>query len=206
MAGDEHQPQHVVAAGRRPVVRVEVASGSCVLLAREASGAADVVDRAALGDRGQPGAGVVRYAGRRPLFQGRDQRVLGQFLGQADVAHHPQEPGDDARGLLLPDGGDRARDTARSVDAGQCRGSSGRRPRETSLSPSPTILRKRRPSSIASSLERTSTSANPPTASLASVNGPSVTVISSPCEVSLKPVPSRPPVGEQRRPPRSSPR
>jgi hypothetical protein len=47
---------------------------------------------------------------------------------------------------------------------------------------------------MASARDRTSTSAKPATASLASVNGPSVTVISSPTEVTRTPPASRPPV------------
>ena len=44
----------------------------------------------------------------RPLLQRGDQRVLGEVLGQADVAHEPREPGDEPRRLDPPDRVDRA--------------------------------------------------------------------------------------------------
>src|SRR6185503_14651999 len=101
-----------------------------------------------------------------------DQRVLSEFLGEPDVVHEPGQPADDPRRLQFPDGVDRAADIGHR-----------NQPPKTCwivLSPSPTILRKRRPSSIASSLVPTSIRAKPAAASLASANGPSVTVISSP--------------------------
>ena len=48
----------------------------------------------------------------RPLLERGDQRVLGQLLGQADVAHDPRQPGDEPRRLDPPDRLDRAVDIA----------------------------------------------------------------------------------------------
>src|SRR5882757_4844964 len=56
----------------------------------------------------QPGAGVVRDAGCGPALQRCDQRVLREFLGKTDVAHHPRETGDEPRLLYPPDRVDRA--------------------------------------------------------------------------------------------------
>ena len=58
---------------------------------------AEQVDRPALGDGHQPGTGVARHPGLRPLLECGDYGVLGQFLGQADVTGVPGEPGDEPR-------------------------------------------------------------------------------------------------------------
>jgi hypothetical protein len=105
MAGDEHQPQHVVRLGLPLLVQFP---GELLLLALAQLGPADVVDGPALGDRHEPRAGVVRHARRRPLLQRGHERVLGQLLGEADVVHHPSQPGDDPRRLQPPDGVDGA--------------------------------------------------------------------------------------------------
>ncbi len=47
-------------------------------------------------------AGMGRYAGGRPLLERGDQRLLGDLLGQTDVAGDPGEPGDEAAGLDAP--------------------------------------------------------------------------------------------------------
>ena len=39
----------------------------------------------------------------RPLLQRGDERVLRELLGEPDVAHHPRQAGDQARGLDPPD-------------------------------------------------------------------------------------------------------
>ena len=56
----------------------------------------------------QPRAGIVGHARLRPLLERGDQRVLRQLLGEADVAHHAREPGDQLGRLDAPDRVDRA--------------------------------------------------------------------------------------------------
>ena len=51
------------------------------------------------GFRGTPGL--------RPLFERRDERVLREILGEADVADDAYEAGDEPRRLDPPDGVDR---------------------------------------------------------------------------------------------------
>ena len=77
-------------------------------LALEGGLAAHQVDRAAPADGHEPGARIVRNARLRPLLERRDERVLCQVLGQADVADDPRQAGDEARRLDPPDGLDRA--------------------------------------------------------------------------------------------------
>ncbi len=59
------------------------------------------IDGAMLGGGHQPGARLVRDARLRPLLERGDERVLRQLLGEADVAHHARETGDEL-GLLDP--------------------------------------------------------------------------------------------------------
>ena len=66
--------------------------------------APDQVDGAVPGGGHEPGARVVGHTVPRPLLQGGDQRVLGEFLGDADVADDAGDGGDDARGLDAVDG------------------------------------------------------------------------------------------------------
>jgi len=61
------------------------------------------VDGPVLRGRHQPRAGIIGHAGVRPLFKGDDQRVLREFLGQADVADKPGEPRDQPGRLDPPD-------------------------------------------------------------------------------------------------------
>jgi hypothetical protein len=108
MAGDEHQAQEVVAhvlVDRGLQVRhgqflpdLHLAA-HLLQLAVAAPVAAQDVDGAALRGGHQPGARVLRDARRRPLLDGGDQRVLRQLLGDADVAHHPRQAGDEPRRL-----------------------------------------------------------------------------------------------------------
>jgi hypothetical protein len=117
MAGDEHQAQEIVAdriVDRRlelfddaVLLGVEIA-GDLLMLHLEALGAAEVVDRAVLGGRHQPGARVVRDTRHRPLLEGDQQSVLRQLLGEADVAHDARQTGDQTRRFDAPDGVDRA--------------------------------------------------------------------------------------------------
>jgi hypothetical protein len=70
--------------------------------------AAQAVDGAVLRRRHEPRAGVVGHARLGPLLERRHERVLRELLGEADVAHHAREAGDDPRRLDPPDGVDRA--------------------------------------------------------------------------------------------------
>ena len=51
----------------------------------------------------QPGAWIFRDARLRPLLQRGYQRVLGEVLGNAEVAHHPHQAGDEPGRLDSPD-------------------------------------------------------------------------------------------------------
>ena len=116
VARREDQPQQVIA---HIVIqrRVEIRRG--VLLARlhlvadllvlviDQLVAAEVIDAAALGDRHQPRAGIARDAFGRPLLERRDQRILREIFGEADVARHARQRGDQLRRLDLPDRVDR---------------------------------------------------------------------------------------------------
>ena len=62
-----------------------------------------MVERAVFGDLHQPGAWVARHAFGRPLLERRDQRVVREVLGEADVADHADESGDQAGRFDAPD-------------------------------------------------------------------------------------------------------
>ncbi len=120
MAGDEEQAQQVVShrvvesgveVGRR--LALDEVAAELVVLAVEHGAAAQHVDGAVLGRLHQPGAGVVGDARLRPALEGGDERVLRQLLGEADVAHHAHQAGDDARRLDAPHTVDGAVDVAR---------------------------------------------------------------------------------------------
>ena len=117
MAGDEHQAQQVVAdvvvervpggAAGEPHPLVELAR-QLVVLAIEPGPAAQQIDGPVLGRLHQPRARVARHAGRRPLLEGRDERVVRQVLGRADIAHQAHQAGNQLRRLEAPhrlDGG-----------------------------------------------------------------------------------------------------
>ena len=115
MAGGEDEPQHVVAdvlvdgVQHRVVLGVRVGlaglqvAADLLLFAGESFVAPDQVDGAVLGGGHEPGPRVVRDTRLRPLFQRGDQRVLGEFLGEADVAHETRDTRDQPRRLDPPD-------------------------------------------------------------------------------------------------------
>ena len=116
MARREDQPQQVVAdvvvhrgleIAREGVLPLFEIVTELVVLAIEHLAAAEMIDGAMLGGGHQPGAGVVRNARRRPLFERRDERVLREIFGEPDVAHDAREAGDDLRRLDAPDRVDR---------------------------------------------------------------------------------------------------
>ena len=65
-----------------------------------------------LGGGHEPGARVVRDARLGPLLERGDERLLGEILGEPDVAHQAGDARDQPRGLDPPDGLDGARDVA----------------------------------------------------------------------------------------------
>ena len=117
VAGGEDQAQEIVShvvvdrgveigdSGLLP--RVELVA-DLLVLALGHGPLAQQIDGAMLGGSHEPGTGIVGHAGRGPPLQGRDQRVLRQVLGDADVAHHPGQSRDEPGRLDAPDGVDRA--------------------------------------------------------------------------------------------------
>ncbi len=128
MTRDEHQPQQVVAdvvidggdeVGLDLVAaRVEFGAQLDVFLL-DAFVAAEVVEGAVFGDLHQPRAGVARHAFGRPLFERRDQRVVREILGEADVADHADESGDQAGRFDAPDRVDGALDVGAGAASSQ---------------------------------------------------------------------------------------
>src|SRR5215475_6662841 len=80
--------------------------------------AAEEIDRSMLSARHQPSAGPFRDARRWPLLKRRDQGLLRELFGDADVAHHAGETGDELRLLDPPD----------CIDGAVCVGSRHRLP------------------------------------------------------------------------------
>ena len=104
VAADEHQPEQVV-ADRRSVDRgVEIRGGALLQfevaakllrLAPERGSPAQGVDRTMLGRAHRPGRRTIRDSRVRLLANRRFERVLGEILGQADVADNPRQRGDE---------------------------------------------------------------------------------------------------------------
>ena len=115
MAGGEDEPQQIVAhiiierrldlARERLLPLFEVVP-QLLVLAIEHFGAAEMIDRAMLGGRHQPGAGVVRNARCRPLLERRHERIVREIFGQPHVAHHARQGRNNLRGFDAPDGVD----------------------------------------------------------------------------------------------------
>ena len=109
MTGGEDEPEHLVAdivvergveVGHGLLLLRHV-GGDDIVLAREHPAAAQVIQGAVLGARHQPGAGLFRNAGDRPVLERGDQGFLRQVLGQRHVAQHPRQAGDQP-GLFDP--------------------------------------------------------------------------------------------------------
>src|SRR5439155_17122630 len=79
-----------------------------LVLAFEQLVAAEEVDRTVLRGGHQPGTGIARDAGLRPLLERGDERIVREVLGEPDVAYDPREAGDDPRRFDPPDRVDRA--------------------------------------------------------------------------------------------------
>ena len=121
MAGREDQAQQVVVervVDRRGQVGVLVLAAALELepqllrLAVVHAGAPQPVDRPVLGGGHEPGARVVRDARLGPLLERGDERLLGEVLGEADVAHDPRDAGDQPCRLDPPDAVEGAPDVA----------------------------------------------------------------------------------------------
>ncbi|CUJ41539.1 Uncharacterised protein [Achromobacter xylosoxidans] len=135
VAGGEHQAQQVVAdvVLARGVQRLDEIGfdvglqrlqfvADLLVLAAMDGVQPQAVAGAVLRGGHEPGSRVVRHAGGRPALQRGHQRVLGQFLGQADIAHQARDAGDDAGGLDAPDGFDGAVGCRRSGRRGHACG------------------------------------------------------------------------------------
>jgi hypothetical protein len=66
--------------------------------------AAEIIDGTMLGRGHKPGSRIFRDARLRPLFEGGYESILGEVLGDADIAHNPREAGDEPGRLDPPDG------------------------------------------------------------------------------------------------------
>jgi hypothetical protein len=117
VAGGEDEPQQIVAdivVQRGVEIRLRTGRFELVaqllVLALEQLVAAPVIDRAVLGGGHEPGPGIPRNAGCRPLFERGEERVLREVLAEPDVTDHPGQRRDKLRRLDAPDGVDRAVD------------------------------------------------------------------------------------------------
>ena len=123
MAAGEDQPEPVVLDDAGRLVGCVVGDHEGRLVLGVAVGlAADPVDGPVAGGRGQPAAGVGRYAVDRPLLDGGQERLAGRLLGDVDVAEAADQRGDDPAVLLAVDPLDRGRadrvESIRTVTAG----------------------------------------------------------------------------------------
>ena len=152
VAAGEDQPQPVVLDHAGRLVGCVVGHHECRLVLGVAVGlAADPVDRAVARGRGQPAAGVGRYAVAGPALDGGQQRLAGRLLGDVDVAEAAGQRGDDPAVLLAVDPLDRGRGVRRAIGmsqvrAGQVRASPPRRSGRLGLEGTDLDLALRRPS------------------------------------------------------------
>src|SRR4029079_15465123 len=107
----EDQAQPLALDGAQRLRRVVVVHHLRLLLLVVALAlASDPVDGLAVGGGGKPGAGVGRYAVRRPPLDGGRERLGRGLLGDVEVTEAPGEGGDDPCPLLVVDAGDRRAD------------------------------------------------------------------------------------------------
>ena len=177
VAGEQDQPQHVVLhvvhqlRRLRHRVLLQVV-GELRKPPAQTGGASYLIDAAAAGDGEQPGLRLTRDAVPRPALQRGDQGVLGEILGQREVTGEAGERRDDPcrldpphRGDGLPRGG--LRHAPPSSGGGPKTGRTSTEPSHPGQN-SWCRLSMRRACSVASSTERTSRTAYPPTTSFAS--------------------------------------
>src|SRR6266850_7778206 len=210
MAGDEHQAQQIVAdvvvhaldqggfvIRRRDLLLELHLAGELFMLALEKLVAPEMIESAVLGGGHQPGARVVGDARPGPGLERGEESVLRELLGEADVARHAREAGDDFRRLDPPDRVDRAmgggarhdyfffaancarRRSSCSLSSGvnSAPKSSASNTWRISISDSPLKgLGQRLTHSIASALDFTCHSQKPAISSFVSAKGPSITV------------------------------
>src|SRR6266540_212274 len=102
MAGNEHQPQQIVAnvfINRAVIIRrgqfpgLELAS-KLFMLTLEQSSTAQVINRTMLCSRHEPRARIIWDARLRPLFERSNESVLREFFRASDIADDPRETSD----------------------------------------------------------------------------------------------------------------
>lgn len=113
MARGEDEPQHVIidhliqrvlqGVSKELLLPLQLA-GNLLMLLYEHAAAPQRIDRAPLGRLHQPCPGIVRDAFLGPDFEGRHERILRQFPGNAEIVRDASNRGDEACGLDLPHG------------------------------------------------------------------------------------------------------
>ena len=171
----DSSPRRVVGSGRL--------KGNLGVLAGQSLVPAEQVDGLSLADGHEPRTGIAGRAFGGPLLEGVDQRFLSELFAQAHVAYKAGQTGHQPAELQaehrLDRGGRISSRHATDSTTGPIEASySGPDTGRTRTSPSPRTPRKRLLHSTASLRSRHSMSAQPPTISLASANGPSTTVYS----------------------------
>src|SRR3989442_7362089 len=108
MTADEHEAQEIVADGiincgvqiYRSYLLLDLEFATeFLVLAFQPRVAAPEIDGTMLRRGHEPGARFIRDARLRPLLERSDERVLGEILGQPDIAHNPRQPSDELGGL-----------------------------------------------------------------------------------------------------------
>ena len=160
VATGEDQPEPVVLDDAGRFVGAVVSNHECRLVLGVAMGLApNPVDRAVAGGRGEPAAGVRRYAVPGPALDRGQERLPGRLLGDVDVAEAADQGGDDPAVLLAIDPLDRGGGIGRdhpAVRPPARAGKDGPRPcpRRPSRPRSPTAGRRRGPAARGSRSRR----------------------------------------------------